>query len=105
MSGGNRGQRRIPTRHLCADCRERRARFRYRGEVRADRQHVLCFQCFRSERERLRAWKMREGLPGGWLEPAPTGTHPHQPLVALTERQFEHRRAMLAHMERLAATR
>lgn len=104
MSGGNRRQRRIATRHLCADCRKRRARFRYRGEVRADRHHILCFRCFRSERERLRAWKMREGLPGGWLEPTAAGAKfRHRPVV-LTERRIEHRRRMLAHMERLAVS-
>ena len=40
---------------LCQGCRGRKARFRYRGAVRADRDHTLCFECFRSERERLRA--------------------------------------------------
>lgn len=42
-------------RRMCQGCQERRARFRYRGEVRADRDHTLCFECFRSERERQRA--------------------------------------------------
>ena len=42
-------------RRLCQACHERRARFRYRGEVRADRHHTLCFECYRAERNRLRA--------------------------------------------------
>ncbi len=40
---------------LCVDCREQRARFRFRGRVRADRDHTLCFRCFRAEVERQRA--------------------------------------------------
>jgi hypothetical protein len=51
--------------HLCEACRERRARFRYRGRVKADRAHTLCFQCHRSVRDRavaaLLAW------PEAWL--------------------------------------
>ena len=30
-------------------------RFRYEGEVRADRDHTLCFRCFRAEVNRARA--------------------------------------------------
>jgi hypothetical protein len=41
-------------RHLCAGCRVQRAMFRFRGVVRADCDHMLCFRCFRSERERQR---------------------------------------------------
>ena len=41
-------------RRLCQACHERRARFRYRGEVRADRDHTLCFECYRAERNRQR---------------------------------------------------
>lgn len=46
-------------RHQCAGCRTRRALFQYRGEVRADRDHNLCFQCFRSQIEHLRAKRLR----------------------------------------------
>jgi len=42
-------------RKLCQRCHERKARFQYRGIVRADRDHTLCFECYRSERERQRA--------------------------------------------------
>lgn len=41
-------------RHTCSSCRARRARFRYRGAVRADRDHDLCFRCFRALRNRMR---------------------------------------------------
>jgi hypothetical protein len=40
---------------MCVFCRERRARFRYAGRVRWDRFHSACFQCYRSQRERLRS--------------------------------------------------
>ncbi len=33
---------------LCRECSERRARYRYRGAVKADRDHTLCFRCHRS---------------------------------------------------------
>ena len=46
------------SRHLCLGCRSHRARFRYRGRVRADREHTLCFRCYRSICDRLRAERM-----------------------------------------------
>ena len=42
------------SRRLCLSCHARKARFRYDGEVRADRHHTLCFECFRSEMDRTR---------------------------------------------------
>ncbi len=39
----------------CAECEQRKARFRYRGRVRADRDHQLCFECYRRELNRTRA--------------------------------------------------
>lgn len=42
-------------RHICLQCRSHRARYQYRGYVRADRDHTLCFQCFRAQCERTRA--------------------------------------------------
>ena len=38
-------------RKLCQGCHERKARFQYRGVVRAHRDHNLCFECYRSERD------------------------------------------------------
>ena len=46
--------RRTP-RHTCRACRTRPARFRYRSTVRADRDHDLCFRCFRGLVDRMRA--------------------------------------------------
>ena len=47
-------------RHECLGCRAHPARFRYRGAVRADRDHNLCFRCYRAESNRLRARQMVE---------------------------------------------
>ncbi len=43
-----------PDRQLCTGCRQRPARFQYRGRVRADRSHTLCFQCYRAAMDRAR---------------------------------------------------
>ena len=42
-------------RHVCLACRRHPARFQYRREVRADRDHDMCFQCYRAELNRQRA--------------------------------------------------
>jgi hypothetical protein len=47
-------------RHVCRQCRSHPARFRYRGEVRADRDHTLCFRCYRAEVNRARARRLSE---------------------------------------------
>ena len=89
-------------RQLCQRCRDRKARFQYRGEVRADRDHppslcelrwasTLCFECYRSERERQRAQRV-SWLESPMLRPL-TGAAP-----ALSERQIAHRRQMVAHL-------
>lgn len=90
-------------RHTCQSCQDRKARFSYRGAVKADRDHTLCFECFRRERERQRA---------RWLADKPeSSTHavtvPGRAGVRLTGQQAEHRRAMLANLSRqaLALTR
>ena len=46
-------------RYVCRGCYQHPARFRYRGEVRADRDHTLCFRCYRAERNRQRAHEFR----------------------------------------------
>jgi len=76
----------------CVTCRRRKARFRHRGRVRADRDHTLCFECYRAQRDRRRA----EQLADVWSV-APMRS-PFRP--PLTERQIAHRRAMLAHLQR-----
>jgi hypothetical protein len=86
-------------RRLCQACRERKALFRFRGRVRADRDHTLCFQCFRAERDRRRA---------AWLAAVPRPTvmaarSPGLSLVegrrpSLTDAQISHRWRMLGHL-------
>ena len=49
----------------CEGCGARKARFRYRGVVKADRDHTLCFECYRSERDRRRARLLAEP----WMPP------------------------------------
>ena len=52
--GGFRRGTTARTHHRCVACRERRSLFRYRGVVKADADHTLCFQCYRSVRDRVR---------------------------------------------------
>jgi hypothetical protein len=47
-------------RRACQACQERKARFQFCGKVRADRDHVLCFEWYRSERERGGARRLAE---------------------------------------------
>jgi hypothetical protein len=39
---------------ICIDCQKRRARFRFQGVVKWDKNHKLCFACFRAQKNRLR---------------------------------------------------
>ena len=74
-------------RRLCQSCQERKARFAFRGRVKADRDHTLCFECFRVERERQRALRLTLSI--------------EMPLVAsraLNPAEMAHRRRMLAHL-------
>jgi len=56
---------------LCLSCGERRALFFYRGVVKADRDHNLCFACYRAEVNRLRAGRLGACAPGA----APANPH------------------------------
>ncbi|MCC7179145.1 MAG: hypothetical protein IT177_12220 [Acidobacteria bacterium] len=49
------GRRAPAVKHVCRECESRRALFRYRGIVKWDRYHTLCFQCYRKHADRLRA--------------------------------------------------
>jgi hypothetical protein len=80
----------------CQRCRDRKARFQYRGHVRADRDHTLCFECYRSERERMRAQRLTDVRPVPIRAPFPGD---------LTERQVQHRLAMLAFAREVAGDR
>jgi hypothetical protein len=84
-------------RRSCESCRERRARFQYRGQVRADRHHTLCFECFRRARERARArtFRLQGTLP---LQPPAVLPPAVGPVPVLTARQRAHRQAMLSHI-------
>ena len=87
--------------HWCQACRARKARFQYRGVVKADRTHTLCFACFRSERDRQRA----RGLAASALDRGPAEHHQSRapfgvmPTV-MTPTQRAHRARMLAHLTR-----
>jgi hypothetical protein len=50
------------THHVCTRCRARRSLFRYRGAVRADRDHTLCFQCYRALHNSMRALRLAHDL-------------------------------------------
>lgn len=58
MSSRERHRRAKRFRLLCVKCRARKARFKYRGDVRADRDHTLCFECYRAELNRVRAGRL-----------------------------------------------
>ena len=73
----------------CQSCQERKARFSYGGRIRADRDHTLCFECFRSERDRQRATRLAEV----------SALAPRSPFLRpLTPREVGHRHRMLAHL-------
>jgi hypothetical protein len=57
---------RLP-RHTCRACEAHPAKFRYHGEVRADRDHELCFRCFRAVVDSLRV-RMVETASAWWTE-------------------------------------
>ena len=81
-------------RKTCQSCRERKARFRYRGAVRADRDHTLCFECYRAARDRRRAATLANS------DRLSSVTSPFADAPSLTDRNVAHRRAMLAHLGR-----
>ena len=99
MSSSERHRRSKRFRTLCAACQERKARFKYRGEVRADRDHTLCFECYRAEINRARARRLTETAapPHMWL---PFGHHEAVGGRVLDERQLAHRHRMLHHLQR-----
>lgn len=81
-------------RRLCESCKDRKARFRYRGVVRADREHTLCFECFRAERERRRARLLAE------VPRATSGLRVGDRGASASD--IEHRWRMLAHVRTVA---
>jgi hypothetical protein len=83
-------------RHTCQSCRDRRARFQYRGAVRADRDHALCFECYRSELNRHRAQRLAQVSSPAALR-SPFFIQREGKL--LTEAQITHRRRMFVHLQ------
>lgn len=86
---------------LCVGCHARKARFRYRGTVRADRDHTLCFECYRREVNRTRARGLVDATPCvmpslGRLLDTSAGR-------VLSDRQRAHRQRMFDHLHRSGA--
>jgi hypothetical protein len=67
------GRRTAAVKHVCRECESRRALFRYRGIVKWDRYHTLCFQCYRRHLDRQRAAAAVAGKPA----PLPRETPNH----------------------------
>ena len=84
------------SRQMCQRCRDRKARFQYRGHVRADRDHTLCFECYRSERDRQRAGKL-SSIQAPMLQ-SPFDTRP-----PLLDHEIAHRRRILEHLSATAS--
>ncbi len=95
MSTAERRRTRGP-RHLCQRCCDRKARFKYRGVVRADHDHTLCFECYRREVNQARARRLAERAP----VPSPFTAYDGGPKPRLGARRVAHRRRMLAHLTR-----
>ena len=87
---------------LCAMCQERKARFRYRGEVRADRDHTLCFKCYRGEVNRARARRLIDAANTPQVR-SPFGPTAGVGRAVLDPRQIAHRLRMLEHLRQLTA--
>ena len=99
MSSSQRHRLSRQFRTLCAACQERKARFRFRGEVRSDRDHTLCFECYRAEINRARSRRLREPVsrPVMWSS---SSSHDPPGSGALDARQIAHRQQMLDHLQR-----
>ena len=98
MSTAERRRTRGP-RHLCQRCRDRKARFKYHGVVRADSDHTLCFECYRREVNQARARRLAERA----RVPSPFSAYDRSPARVMDTRQIAHRRRMLEHLARQAS--
>jgi len=101
MSSNERRRRLKRSKTFCAACRERKARFSYRGEVRADRDHTLCFECYRGEFNRARARRLTEPPPLRVL--SPFGLQDSGRGRIPDRRQLAHRQRMLDHLQRASS--
>ena len=100
-------------RTLCAACQKRKAKFRYRGDVRGDADHppslfelrrgtTLCFECYRGEINRARARRLTERATPPRM-PSPFGRQEAVDGRLLDQRQIAHRQRMLDHLQRSSA--
>ncbi|MGE5199739.1 MAG: hypothetical protein ACM3H9_08865 [Rhodospirillaceae bacterium] len=82
----------------CLSCGERRPLFCYRGVVKADRDHTLCFECYRAEVNRLRARRLRAVAAGAAIaNPRPLPSRAAGDRAALlTDIAARRRRAQIA---------
>ena len=83
------------SRQMCARCRDRKARFRYGRQVKADANHTLCFECYRSERDRQRAGKLS-------AIQTPMLPSPFDIRRPCSDHEIAHRRRMLEHLSTTA---
>ena len=94
-------------RQICQSCRDRKARFQYRGIVKADRDHrALLPECYRSEANRQRAQRLVPSVVEG-LAAVPSALPLRSPFFPdarqLTDAEIAHRRQMLAYLQRSRA--
>lgn len=77
------------------EMRDLGARYRYRGRVRADRTHTLCFECYRASLNRFRA--KAGGAALAWREaPAPVrGRDVRDREALMSDLALRRRRAIL----------
>ena len=97
MSSSERHRLSKRLRILCAACQERKAKFRYRGEVRSDPDHTLCFECYRGEINRARARRLIQTE----TQPRIRSLFGYQQATGgrlLDDRQLAHRQRMLDHL-------
>lgn len=102
MSSSERHRRSKCSKKLCAGCQERKARFRYRREVRADRDHTLCFECYRGEINRARARRLTQ-MVNPLSARSRFGLQQTVRVEGLDERQVAHRKRMLDHLQHTPA--
>jgi hypothetical protein len=50
----------LRSKHVCKRCGQARARFTYRGRVKARRDHDLCQRCYRTLKAGLARWAAAE---------------------------------------------
>jgi hypothetical protein len=102
MSSNERHRRLKRVKTLCVTCQGRKARFKYRGEVRADRDHTLCFECYRGESNRARARRLAERATRPHTE-SPFGQPQTVGRPGLSDQQIAHRQLMLGHLQHPSA--